>query len=118
MQRLVSNVPKTFSLAETLTRESSQNPCGWGGLSIAESTLIEDRELIHGLLSVMGGPAPFCRVIAQHQPDQFSGSIIAREMPPGLDNFAQLRVDVLDGVSGIDHTAHDRRKGKKRGRLS
>src|SRR5690606_27766789 len=31
-----------------------------------------------------------------------------------LDDLAQLRIDVLDGVGGVDHTAHGRREGKKR----
>lgn len=34
-------------------------------------------------------------------------------MAPGLDDLAQLRVDVLDGVGRVDHLAHDGREGEE-----
>lgn len=67
---------------------------------------VEDGKLDHSLLPIPGGSAPIDRDIAQGQPDQFGGGIITGEMLPGLDDLAQLRIDVFYGVGRINDPAH------------
>jgi hypothetical protein len=75
---------------------------------------VEDGELVHGLLPVPGGPSPVGGDIAQGQPDQLGGRIVAREMAPRLDDLAQPGIDALDGIGRVDHPADRRREGKER----
>ena len=51
----------------------------------------------------MGGASPIGRDVAQDQPDEFCRCLVGREVAAGLDDFAQLRIDVFDGV----HNRHD-----------
>lgn len=63
-----------------------------------ESILVENGELVHSHLSVMGSTPPIGGDVAQCQPDELGGSPISREVSSSLDDLAQLRVDVLNGV--------------------
>jgi len=49
---------------------------------------VEDGKLVHGVLPILGRPSPIGGDIAQGQPDQLGGGIVAREMPASLDDFA------------------------------
>ncbi len=75
---------------------------------------IEDRELVHCFLPVSGRTFPVGCDIAQGQPDQLGGRIVAREMPESLDDLAQPGIDALDGIGRIDHLADRRRECKER----
>ena len=74
---------------------------------------VEDGKLVHGVLPVLGRPSPVGGDIAQGQPDQLGGGIVAREMPARLDDLAQPGVDALDGIGRVDHPAYRRREGKE-----
>lgn len=52
--------------------------------------------------------------VAQGQPQELGGRLVAGEVPAGLDDLAQLHVQTLDGVGGVDHPAHLRREGEER----
>lgn len=80
---------------------------------LGESVSIEDRELVHGLLPVLGGAAPVGGDVAQGQPDQFDRRLVAREVAPRLDDLAQPGIDALDGVGGVclTHRISDRLAG-------
>ena len=70
-----------------------------------EALRIEDRELIHCCLPVVCRSAPIGRDVAQRQPDQFGGRVVAGKVPASLDDLAQPRVDALDGIRRIHHLA-------------
>ena len=74
---------------------------------------IEDGELVHGLLPVLGCSSPIGGDIAQGQPDQIGGSIVAREMPARLDDLAQPGIDALDDIGRIDHPTDRRWEGEE-----
>ena len=50
-----------------------------------EALVIEYRELVHRLAPLLGCAAPVGRDVAQGQPDQLGGGIVAGEVPPGAD---------------------------------
>ncbi len=66
--------------------------------------------MVHRLAPLLGCSAPVGRDVAQRQPDQLGGRIVAGEMPARLDDLAQLAMQALDGVGGVDHAAHRRRE--------
>lgn len=53
-----------------------------------ESVSVKDSELVHGLLPVVSGSAPFGGDVSQREPDQLGGGFVSREMAPGLDDLA------------------------------
>src|SRR5450432_2288954 len=65
-------------------------------------------------LPVVRGAPPIGGDVAQGQPDQFAGGVVGREMATRLDDLAQPRVHALDGVGGVNHPPHGRRKRKER----
>lgn len=69
--------------------------------------------MIHGCLPVMGRAAPLGGDIAQRHPDQLGGGFVSGEVASGLDNLAQLRVEILDGVGRVDDLAHARGERKE-----
>ncbi len=71
---------------------------------------IEDGEWVHCLRPVPGRLSPVGGDALQGWPYQLGGCVSAREVPLGLETKAQLGMDVLDGVSGVDHLAV--RRGK------
>lgn len=62
----------------------------------------------------MRGTSPIRGDVAQGQPDEFGGGLVAREVTTGLDDFVQLRVDIFNRVRRVDDLAHTRRKRKER----
>ena len=60
--------------------------------ALRESILVEDRELVHGSLPVVARAIPVFGDVAQRQPDQLGGRIVAGEVPARLDDLAQPRV--------------------------
>ena len=86
--------------------------------SLRETIFIKDRELVHSLLPVVRRTAPFGRDVAQRQPDQFAGRIVAGEVPARLDDLAQARVDALYGIGRVDHPTNLRREGKERNHVA
>ena len=82
--------------------------------ALDEAIFVEDRELVHRRLPVVRRAAPVGGDVAQRQPDQLGGRIVAGEVAARLDDLAQLRVDALDGVGGVDHLAHRRREREER----
>jgi hypothetical protein len=61
-----------------------------------------DRELVRAYLPIMCGVAPIGSNVPQYQPDAFRRGHICREVARRFDNFAQLKVDVLDGVREVE----------------
>ena len=55
----------------------------------------------------MNHTSPVSRDVAKRQPDQFCCCIIGQEVASGLDNLAQMRVDILNGVRRITDTNND-----------
>jgi len=53
----------------------------------------QDGELIHRLLPILGGTSPIGGDVAQGQPDQLGGGLVAGEMPARLDDLAQPGID-------------------------
>lgn len=49
---------------------------------------VEDGELVHRLLPVLGGSSPIGGNVAQNQPNQFGRGVIARKVSARLDGFA------------------------------
>ena len=74
---------------------------------------VEDGKLVHGVLPVLGRPSPVSGDVAQGQPDQLGGGIVAREMPARLDDLAQPGVDALNGIGRVDYPADRRREGEE-----
>lgn len=70
--------------------------------------------MVHGGLPVMSCTTPIRRDVAQGQPDEFRGCLVGREVTTGLDDLAQLRVDIFNRVRRVDDLAHTRRKRKER----
>lgn len=62
----------------------------------------------------MCSAAPIGRDVLQCQPDQFRRGIVSREVTSCLDDLAQLSIDALDGVSGVDHFSDAWREDEKR----
>jgi len=54
----------------------------------------------------MGRTAPLGGDIAQRQPDQLGRSIVGGKVTQGLDDLAQLHVDVLNGVGRLNNLAY------------
>ena len=52
---------------------------------LGESILVEDRELVHGGLPVVPRAAPVFGDVAQCQPNQLGGRVVAGEVPARLD---------------------------------
>lgn len=48
---------------------------------------VEDRELVHRRLPVVRRAAPVGRDVAQRQPDQLGGRVVAREVTSRLDDL-------------------------------
>jgi hypothetical protein len=82
-----------------------------------ESLFVEYRELVHRRLPVLRSVAPVGGDVAQRQPDQLGRRVVAGEVPAGLDDLAQARIDALDGVGRVDHLAHGRREREERDHL-
>ena len=51
--------------------------------------------------------------ITQDQPDELRSGFVAREVASGLDDLAQLHIDALNGVRGVDGIAYRWRKRKE-----
>jgi len=81
---------------------------------LGEAILIEDCELVHCAFPVVGRTAPIGCDVAQRKPDQLGGRLVAGEMPARFDDFAQPRIDALDGIGGVDHPTHLGRESKER----
>ena len=56
---------------------------------------VQDGKLIHRLFPVVRRPAPVGRDVAQRQPDQFGGGLVAGEVTARLDDLAQPRMYAL-----------------------
>ena len=65
-----------------------------------EPLVIEYRELVHRLAPLLGRAAPVSRDVAQGQPDQLGGGIVAGEVAARLDDLAQLTVQTRTHNSG------------------
>jgi hypothetical protein len=81
----------------------------WG-----KATFVEDRELIHCQFPKAWPLHPFRRDVAQREPNGLRGGFVSREMPTGLDDLPQLRMDALERVGGVDQAADLRRKCEER----
>ena len=81
--------------------------------SLCKAILVKDCELIHGCLPIVCGASPVGGDVAQREPDQLGGRVVAGEVPPCLDDFAQPRIDALDSVGRVNHPSHLGRKGKE-----
>src|SRR5690606_32244156 len=79
-----------------------------------ESIAVGNRELVHCLSPLPYAAPALAHDVAQGQPDQLGSRVIAGEVPPGLDDLAQLAVQTLDGIGGVDQPAHRWREGKER----
>src|SRR5687768_3714717 len=75
-------------------------PVDHGHSRCGEAAFIENRKLIHRGSPEPRPAFPFCRDIADGEPDQFGRRLIIRKMASGLDDFPQLRVDALERISG------------------
>jgi hypothetical protein len=58
-------------------------------------------ELVHSRFPVVSSTPPISSDVTQCRPDELGGSPIGREMSSGLDDLAQLQVDVLDSVRSV-----------------
>ena len=72
---------------------------------LREPLLEEYRELVHCQLPFLGRAAPVGGDVAQGQPDEFAGRVVAGEVAARLDDLAQPAVHALDGIGGVDHAA-------------
>jgi len=70
---------------------------------VSEALGVNDGELVHGGLPVTRGAAPAVCDVAQNQPQELGGGFIPGEVLPRFYRPAQLRVDALDGVGGVNH---------------
>ena len=61
-------------------------------IRVSEAFSVNDDELVHGDLPVMRLAAPALSDVAQDQPQQFGGGLIAGEVTPRFHRPAQLRV--------------------------
>ena len=50
---------------------------------------MQDGKLVHSSFPVVSSASPFGGNVAQSQPDQLGGSIIAREVPARFDDLTQ-----------------------------
>ena len=71
-----------------------------------EAILVEDGELVHRGFPVRGRSSPVLGDVAQRQPYQLGGGIVAGEVTAGLDDLSQPRVHALDGVGRVDDATH------------
>ena len=78
---------------------------------------VKNGELVHRILPVLGGPPPVSGDVAQSQPDQLAGRLVAREMPPCLEDLAQTSIDAFNRIGRVDYPAYLWREGKKRNDL-
>src|SRR5215213_709798 len=60
------------------------------------------------------GPGSLVLDVTDGQPEQLDHRVVIREVPPILDDLAELVVQRLDRVRGVDHSAHRRRERQER----
>jgi hypothetical protein len=58
---------------------------------VCEAIFVEDRELVHRLLPIVGCPSPVGGDVAQREPDQLVGGVVTGKMAARLDDLAQPR---------------------------
>ena len=68
-------------------------------------------------MPLSGRVFPLCRDIRQRQVDQHCGRLVAGEMPLVPDRLADLAMQALDGVGGVQVFPHLRREGEKQDHL-
>jgi len=66
--------------------------------NFAEAIRVEDLELTHCHFPIVGCATTFWVDIAQRQPNQLGGRLIAGEVTTRLDDFAQPGADTFDIV--------------------
>jgi hypothetical protein len=84
----------------------------------SRTVLVQDGELLHGCCPIMSRHSPLYGDVADRQPQQLSRRVVIGEVPPGLDDLAQLRIHTLDRVGGVDHFAYRRWENKKGNHLA
>ena len=77
----------------------------------------QDGELVERRLPCPGWHGPFFSGISQGQIKQLGGRIIAGEVAPVFDDFAQTHIQALDRVGGVDDLADRFRIGEERDHL-
>ncbi|VVD60737.1 hypothetical protein PCE31107_00089 [Pandoraea cepalis] len=113
--RLQKCRPIDFSTRQEGGVRNSVFKAGWESLGRSHETIgVEDSELVHGRFPVFGCTPPISGDIAQCKPNEFRRCIIRREVTSRLDDLAQLRVDILNGVRSVYNLADVRWKRKER----
>lgn len=95
----------------------SSGPCQAAGGGLREAFFVEYPELIHRLLPIVLSTHPVGRDVAQSQPDQLGGYLVAWEVPVRLDDLSQLRVDAFQRIRGVDHAPYRRWEREERDHL-
>ena len=62
---------------------------------------------------VRGRSSPVLGDVAQSQPDELGGRIVAGEVPAGFDDLSQPRIHALDCVGRVDDATHIGRESKE-----
>ena len=93
--------------------------CAGHGLVILGSGELEaifeqDRELGPGHAPFLGRHSPFALGQVQDQIEQLEGGLVAGEVAAGADGPAQLGVQGLDSIGGVDDPADIGREGEER----
>jgi hypothetical protein len=84
--------------------------CGGSGKSVA----VGDRELMRRLAPLSNRSAWLGGDVAQCQPDQLGGCLVAGKVPARLGDLAQLAVQAHAGVGRAEQQAYCRRGGEER----
>ena len=62
---------------------------------------------------MVGCSPPVLGDVAQGQPDQLGGRIVAGEVSSGLDDLAQPRIHAFNRIGRVDHASHLGREGEE-----
>ena len=62
-----------------------------------------DGKLVHCCMPGDRWLEPFVLDVSQHEPDELGGRFIAGEVSPAADCLADLAMETLDRIGGVDH---------------